>query len=120
LDVYDKRRAAMLTLAKVAAGAAPYSAWLPVSETIARSKSEKLELHLDALYGLLRDLLVLREGGGEIRNQDIRGELEALAAKVEFAWIRRAVAQVDEIVSLLRRNIQKSIALDALIVTLRA
>jgi DNA polymerase-3 subunit delta' len=39
---------------------------------------------------------------------------------VEFAWIRRAVAQVDEIARLLRRNIQKSIALDSLIVTLRA
>jgi len=119
LDAYDKRRAAMLALAKVAAGAAPYSAWLPVSETIARSKSEKLELHLEALYGLLRDLLILREGGGEIRNQDIRRELEALAAKVEFAWIRRAVAQVDEIARLVRRNIQKSIALDSLIVSLR-
>jgi DNA polymerase-3 subunit delta' len=120
LDAYDKRRAAMLTLAKVAAGAAPYSSWLPVSEAISRSKSEKLELHLEALYGLLRDLLILHEGGGEIRNQDIRRELEALAREVEFAWIRRAVAQVDEIARLLRRNIQKSIALDALIVTLRA
>ncbi len=119
LDAYDKRRAAMLALAKVAAGAAPYSTWLPVSETIARSKSEKLELHLEALYGLLRDLLILCEGGGEIRNQDIRRELESLAGKVEFVWIRRAVAQVDEIVRLLRRNIQKSIALDALIVSLR-
>jgi len=64
-------------------------------------------------------LLILREGGGEIRNQDIRRELETLAGRVEFAWIRRAVAQVDEIVRLLRRNIQKSIALDSLIVTLR-
>jgi len=120
LDAYDKRRAAMLTLAKVAAGAASYSSWLPVSETIARSKSEKLELHLEALYGLLRDLLILRESGGEIRNQDIRGDLETLAGKLEFAWIRRAVAQVDELVRLLRRNIQKSIALDALIANLRA
>ena len=120
LDAYDKRRAAMLTLAKVAAGVTSYSAWLPVSETIARSKSEKLELHLEALYGLLRDLLILRESGGEIRNQDIRRDLETLAGKIEFAWIRRAVAQVDEIARLLRRNIQKSIALDALIATLRA
>jgi len=120
LHAYDKRRAAMLALAKVAAGAAPYSTWLPVSEVIARSKSEKLELHLEALYGLLRDLLILREGGQEIRNQDIRRELEVLAGSVEFAWIRRAVAQVDEIARLLRRNIQKSIALDSLIVTLRA
>jgi DNA polymerase-3 subunit delta' len=120
LDAYDRRRAAMLVLTKVAAGAAPYSSWLPVSETIARSKSEKLELHLDTLYSLLRDLLILRESGGEIRNQDIRRELEALAARVEFTWIRRAVAQVDEIARLLRRNIQKSIALDSLIVILRA
>ena len=119
LDAYDKRRGAMLALAKVAAGAAPYSTWLPVSEAIARSKSEKLELHLEALYGLLRDLLILREGGGAIRNQDIRGELDSLAGKVEFAWIRRAVGQVDELARLLRRNIQKSIALDSLIVTLR-
>src|SRR5215471_982911 len=93
LETYDKRRAAMLTLVKVAAGAAPFGAWVPVGESIGRTKSEKLELHLKVLYELLRDLLVLRESGGEIRNQDIRGELEALAAKVEFAWIRKAVSQ---------------------------
>ena len=104
----------------MAAGAAPFGAWLPVSEAIGRSKSEKLDLHLKVLYELLRDLLILREGGGEIRNQDIRGELEALAAKLDFAWIRKAVAQVDEIARLIRRNIQKTIALDALIAGLRA
>jgi DNA polymerase-3 subunit delta' len=71
------------------------------------------------LYELLRDLLILREGAGEIRNQDIRRELEALAAKIEFAWIRKAVVQVDEIAGLVRRNIQKTIALDALIMELR-
>ncbi len=72
------------------------------------------------LYELLRDLLLLHEGAGEIRNQDIRRELEALAGKVQFAWIRKSVARVDEIAMLLRRNIQKTIALDALIVELRA
>ena len=39
-------------------------------------------------------------------------------AKIQFAWIRKAVTQVDEIVDLIRRNIQKTIALDALIVDL--
>ena len=97
LEAYDKRRAAMLALLKVAAGVAPFGAWVPVSEAIGRSKSEKLELYLKVLYDLLRDLLLLHEGAGEIRNQDIRRELEALAAKVEFAWIRKAVAKVDEI-----------------------
>ena len=120
LEAYDKRRAAMLTLVKTASGAAPFGTWLPVGEAIGRTKSEKLELHLKVLYGLLRDLLVLREGGGEIRNQDIRGELEALAAKVEFVWIRKAVAQADEIAELIRRNIQKTIALDAFIGALRS
>ena len=122
LDVYDKRRAAMLTLLKVAAGAAPFGTWVPVSEAIGRSKSEKLDLHLKVLYELLRDLLILGESGGkgEIHNQDIRGELEALAGKLPFPWIRKAVAQVDEIARLIRRNIQKTIALDALIAGLRA
>ncbi|MBZ5577296.1 MAG: DNA polymerase III subunit [Acidobacteriia bacterium] len=120
LDAYDKRRAAMLALLKTAAGTAPFSAWLPVSEALGRSKSEKLEFHLKVLYELLRDLLILSQNAGEIRNEDIRPELEALAAKVEFRWIRKAVARVDEIAQLIRRNIQKTIALDALIMELRA
>jgi DNA polymerase III subunit delta' len=120
LEVYDKRRAAMLVLLKAATGAAPFATWVPVGEAIARSKSEKLELYLKVLYDLLRDLLALREGAGVIHNQDIRRDLEALAARIQFAWIRKAVTQVDEIAELLRRNIQKSIALDALILELRA
>ena len=55
--------ASMLALLKTGAGVSPYAAWLPVSETLGRSKSEKLELHLKLLYDLLRDLTVLREGG---------------------------------------------------------
>ncbi len=120
LETFDKRRAAMLALLKTAAGLAPFSAWLPVSETLGRSKSEKLDIYLKVLYELLRDVLILRMGAGEIRNQDIRRELESLAAKIEFAWIRKAVARVDEIAELIRRNIQKTIALDTLIMELRS
>jgi DNA polymerase III subunit delta' len=120
LDAYDKRRASMLALLKVASGAGPFASWAPVAEAIGRSRSEKLDLYLKALYELLRDMLVLQQGGGEIRNRDIRGELETLARKVDFAWIRKAVAKTDEMVELVRRNIQKGIALDALIAELRA
>ena len=119
IETYDKRRSAMLTLLKVAAGAAPFSAWVPVSETMGRSKSEKLELYLKVLYDLLRDLLLLRQGLSEIRNVDIRRDLDALTGKVEFEWIRRAVKKVDDIAMLIRRNIQKTIAMDALIMELR-
>jgi DNA polymerase-3 subunit delta' len=120
LEAYDKRRAAMLLLLKVAARAAPFGDWIPVSEAMGRGRSEKLELYLKVLYELLRDLLLLHEGAGEIRNPDIRRDLESLAAGVQFAWIRKAVGLVDEIAQLLRRNIQKTIALDALILELRA
>lgn len=119
LEAYDRRRDVMLALLKTAAGQTPFSAWLPVSEALARSKAEKLELHLKVLYELLRDLLILRQGGSEIRNQDIRRELETLAGKVDFGWIRNAVARVDEIAQLIRRNIQKIIAFDALIIDLQ-
>ncbi|MBZ5726914.1 MAG: AAA family ATPase [Acidobacteriia bacterium] len=120
LVVYDQRRAAMLALLNVAAGLAPFGTWIPVSEAIGRSKSEKLELYLKILYELLRDMLLVGEGTGDIRNQDIRSDLEALAARVPFAWLRKAVAQVDEIVRLIRRNIQKTIAFDSIIMQLRA
>jgi DNA polymerase-3 subunit delta' len=120
IEAHDKRRAAMLALVKVAANLAPFGSWVPVSEAIGRSKSERLDLYLKVLYELLRDLLILRESGGEIHNQDIRGDLEALAGKLPFPWIRKAVARVDEIERLIRRNIQKTIALDALIAGLRA
>ncbi|HXA51697.1 MAG TPA: hypothetical protein VNV86_15380, partial [Candidatus Acidoferrum sp.] len=120
LGAYDKRRDAMLVLLKVAAGISPFAAWVPVGEAIGRSKSEKLELYLKVLYDLLRDLLALSQGSGEIRNQDIRRDLEGLAGRVQFAWIRKAVRQSDELAEFLRRNIQKSIALDALILNLRA
>ena len=119
LEAYDKRRGAMLTLLQTAAGIAPFSAWLPVSESIGRSKSEKLELYLKVLYELLRDLLILQEKSGAIRNQDIRRDLETLAGKIGFTWIRKAVTGVDEIAELIRRNIQKTIALDSLIMDLR-
>jgi DNA polymerase-3 subunit delta' len=120
LEAYDRRRAAMLTLLEVAAGLQPFQAWMRQSDAIGRSKSERLDLHLNVLYGLLRDLLILRESAGQIRNRDLRRQLQALAANLDFAWLRRAVARADELSELVRRNIQKSIALDALILDLRS
>jgi DNA polymerase-3 subunit delta' len=120
IDQYQKRRASMLALLKTGAGAASYASWLPVSEALGRSKSEKLELHLKLLYDLLRDITVLREGGTGIRNFDLRNDLSALASRVSRPWIIEAVKGVDEIAGLLRRNIQKSIALDGLLMRMRS
>ena len=78
------------------------------------------ELYLKLLYELLRDLIVLGEGGNTIRNLDLRNDLSALSQKISRRWIIQAVKSVDEIASLLRRNIQKTIALDGLLMDLRA
>jgi DNA polymerase-3 subunit delta' len=120
LDVYDERRTAMVKLLEVAAGRAPFAEWAKYAEAMAPRKTEKLDALLNILYVLLEDLLLLSEGAGEIRNADIRRDLEALASRVSFRWIRAAVRRADEISALVRRNIQKSIALDALVVELRA
>jgi DNA polymerase III subunit delta' len=125
LDVYDERRTAMVKLLEVAAGRAPFAEWAKYAEAMAPRKTEKLDALLNILYVLLEDLLLLSEAGGEIsnaeiRNADIRRDLETLASRVSFRWIRAAVKRADEISTLVRRNVQKSIALDALVVELRA
>ena len=118
LETYDRRRASMLTLLEVAAGLAPFSAWVKYAESAA-NRQEKLDALLGILYGLLEDVLVLERGGSAIRNADVRPQLDALAGRGSFDWIRKAVAKVDELAELVRRNIQKNIALDALIAELR-
>ncbi len=118
LETYDRRREAMLTLLETAAGAAPFSAWVQHAEA-ASSRQEKLKPLLKILYSLLEDLLVLQHSRGEIRNADLRERLGGLAARTRFDWVRRAVQKVDELADLVRRNIQKQLALDALVLELR-
>ncbi len=118
LEAYDQRRAAMLRLLEVSAGLKPFGAWVEYVESAA-NRTEKLEPLLRTLYDLLEDLLVLQHGGAEVRNADIAPELRKLARRVRFAWLRSAVARVDELAELVRRNIQKNIALDAMVVALR-
>ncbi|MGA2211956.1 MAG: AAA family ATPase [Bryobacteraceae bacterium] len=123
LDVYDERRTAMLKLLQAGAGIAPFAEWAQHAEAMAPRKLEKLDALLKILYVLLEDVLRLSQGAGvrdiEIRNADIRRDLETLADRVSFRWIRTAVGRADELSALVRRNIQKSIALDALVVELR-
>lgn len=121
LEAYDKRRGAMLALLEAASRRAPFASWVKFGEAISASKTEKLDYYLKVLYGLLEDLLSLANGAEaqEIRNADIAPRLAALASSVSFEWIQRATRRVDELAELVRRNIQKGIALDALVLELR-
>lgn len=118
LEAYDQRRQAMLALLRAGAGLDPFGAWLPHSESIAARRAEKLESYLEVLYWLLEDLLRMVEGAPPARNRDAAAQLAELAGRISFEWVQRAVARVDELVELARRNIQKPLALDALAVAL--
>jgi DNA polymerase III subunit delta' len=119
LAVYDKRRAAMLNLLEVASRRTPFGNWVRTVDAISASKSEKLEHYLEVLFLLLEDILLLAHGFREVRNPDLLRQLEAIAGAVSLRWMRRAVELTDEMARLLRRNIQKGIALDAFAIELR-
>jgi DNA polymerase III subunit delta' len=120
LETYDRRRDSMLALLRVAGGLDTFGAWMKHSDSIGARRTEKLESYLDVLYILLEDVLLLANGVAPIRNEDIRAQLQPLARKVSFEWLQAATARVDELITLVRRNIQKSIALDAFAAELRA
>lgn len=120
LERYDKQRAAMLALLGAGAGILPWQDWAKTSESLNAARSEKLENYLNVLYLLLEDLLFLQQQQPEtVRNADILRELSSLAAAVPHRWIAKAVAKTDELTKLLTRNIQRGVALDAMVLELR-
>jgi DNA polymerase III subunit delta' len=118
LEQFQERRGLMLAALECGAGLAPFSAWVQRSENFAARKSEKLEYYLRFAYGLLEDVLAALHGRPPVRNRDIEPRISALARTVSFIWIERAAAFLDELVLMVRRNIQKLPALDAMIINL--
>jgi DNA polymerase-3 subunit delta' len=48
-----------------------------------------------------------------VRNSDIVPELNRLASEVSFEWITNAAARLHEVESGMRRNVLRSLSLDA-------
>ena len=75
---------------------------------------QKTSTLLRCLSLLLEDLLLLDAGTPErLRNTDIRPELERLNGILSFAWIENASRGLDQVQSGLRRNLLRSLSLDA-------
>ena len=119
LDKYCERRNLMLALLECGAGIVPFASWVQASESFSNRKTEKLDLHLKIAYGILEDILMLWQGSAAWRNRDISERISRISGAVNFRWIERAIAAIDELAQLVRRNIQKTIALDAVIIELR-
>jgi DNA polymerase-3 subunit delta' len=75
---------------------------------------QKTTALLRSLSLLLEDLLLLGAGTPELlRNTDLRPELERLNQALSFHWIEQASRALDQVQSGLRRNLLRSLSLDA-------
>src|SRR5271157_577121 len=81
-----------------------------------RDKTEQL---IRTLYSLLRDLMLISSGAPDaIRNTDISSELKRLAESADFGWITSASDRLAEVERGMRRNLLRSLSLDAFAVAL--
>jgi len=69
---------------------------------------------------LLTDLLDLSCSPSQkvLRNPSLRKELETLSRKVDARWVSKAVGGFDGLHARLRRNINRSLGLDAVAISL--
>ena len=75
---------------------------------------QKIEALIRTVYSLLRDLVFIESGAPElIRNTDIASELKRLAESADFAWISAASDRLAEVERGMRRNLLRSLSLDA-------
>lgn len=75
---------------------------------------EKTEELIRTLYSLLRDLMFINSGAPlSIRNTDIATELKRLGESTDFEWITAASDRLAEVERGMRRNLLRSLSLDA-------
>lgn len=81
----------------------------------------KTEALLQALARLLEDVLLLRHGASpQIRNVDLQAELARLAEAMDLPALESALRALDAVRSGMRRNLLRSLSLDALALGLGA
>jgi DNA polymerase III subunit delta' len=87
---------------------------------LAKNQEIAFENILEVFYSLLTDLLDLSSSSSKkvLRNPALRRELETLSRKVDVAWINKAVEGFDVLHARMRRNINRSLGLDAVAISL--
>ena len=116
LPAYTAARAHALAMLNSALRTGDHSELFKITETY-RAGAEgrtKIENLLRTLYSLLQDLTFVNSGTPEfIRNADIRPELEKLGESANFEWIAFAADRLAEVERGMRRNLLRSLSLDA-------
>jgi DNA polymerase-3 subunit delta' len=121
LESYVAARSHALIMLKTALGSGDHSELFKTTETYRPGAGgrEKIESLLRTLYLLLEDLMCLQSGAGKlVRNTDILGELQKMAETADFAWVQKAAEGLAEVERGLRRNLLRSLSLDAFAIAL--
>jgi len=121
LAAYTAARQHALTILTTALRDADHTDLFKVTETYRAGVEgrEKTEDLLRTLYSLLQDLMFLNCRTPEyVRNTDIEAELKKLAESADFAWIAQASDRLAEVERGMRRNLLRSLSLDAFAVAL--
>jgi DNA polymerase-3 subunit delta' len=116
LAAYIAARADALLLLRNAAAEPDHTALFKMTETYRAGAEgqQKTSALLRTLSLLLEDILLLGAGTPELlRNTDLRSELDRLSSSLSFAWIENASRGLDQVQSGLRRNLLRSLSLDA-------
>jgi DNA polymerase-3 subunit delta' len=116
LATYVAARGNALTILKSALQGGEHSELFKVTESYRPGADgrEKTEQLLRTLYSLLRDLMFLGSETPElVRNTDIQTELKKLADSADFDWIASASDRLAEVERGMRRNLLRSLSLDA-------
>src|SRR5437879_6120792 len=115
LEAYTAARAQALTIL-TSARVGDHSELFKLTESFRAGAEgrDKMENLLRTLYSLLQDLMFLNSGAPElVRNSDMRAELKKLAESADFSWIARAAHGLAEVERGMRRNLLRSLSLDA-------
>jgi DNA polymerase-3 subunit delta' len=116
LETYTAARQDALTTLTSALRSSDHTELFKVTETYragaeGRDKTDQL---LRTLYSLLQDIMFIDSGTPElVRNLDIQGELKKLAQAGDFDWIAAAAQRLTEVERGMRRNLLRSLSLDA-------
>jgi DNA polymerase-3 subunit delta' len=116
LGAYISVRDQAMTILRTALRAGEHSELFKITETFRAGAEgrEKIEQLLRGLYSLLQDLLFLEARSPElVRNRDILGELQKLGQAADFAWLSSAADRLADVERGLRRNLLRSLSLDA-------
>lgn len=123
LESYLASRADALVILRSATRDPDFSALFHMTESYrAGAEGQQKTANLIRVLGsLLEDLLLLRSGAPQfVRNIDVEKELASTAEHVSINWIENAARGLYQVESGMRRNLLRSLSLDAYATSMRA